>query len=48
VLTSTNLTAPLTNWTRWQTNPFDGNGNFNFTNPLPANAPQSFYLLQLP
>jgi autotransporter-associated beta strand protein len=48
VLTSTNLAAPLTNWTRLLTNQFDGNGNFNFTNMMPPHSPQSFYLLQLP
>jgi len=48
VLTTTNLAAPPTNWTRLLTNPFDGNGNFNFTNPLTTNSPQSFYMLQLP
>jgi autotransporter-associated beta strand protein len=48
VLTSTNLAAPLTNWTRLLTNQFDGNGNFNFTNAMETNSPQSFFLLQLP
>jgi fibronectin-binding autotransporter adhesin len=46
LLGSTNLSTPATNWTRLFTNQFDGNGNFNFTNPLGTNA-QSFYLLQL-
>jgi hypothetical protein len=40
--------APLTNWTRLLTNQFDGNGNFNFTNPLDPGSAQSFDLLQLP
>ena len=48
VLTSTNLTAPMANWTRLLTNQFDGNGNFNFTNIMDPNSPQKFYLLQLP
>lgn len=47
LLTSTNLAAPLTNWTPLITNQFDNNGNFNFTNPMGSNTPQSFYLLQL-
>ncbi len=48
ILVSTNLAAPLANWTRLLTNQFDGSGNFNFTNTInPGNAP-SFYLLQLP
>jgi autotransporter-associated beta strand protein len=48
VLTSTNLTAPTTSWTRLWTNQFDGSGNFSFTNTVNLNAGQSFYLLQLP
>jgi fibronectin-binding autotransporter adhesin len=47
VLTSTNLTVPLTNWTRLFTNQFDAGGNFIFTNPMSTNVLQSFYLLQL-
>ena len=47
LLTSTNLAAPVTNWTRLLTNQFDGNGNFNFTNPAGTNM-QKFYLLQIP
>jgi hypothetical protein len=45
---ATNFAAPLNNWTRLLTNPFDNNGNFNFTNPINPNSPQSFYQLQLP
>lgn len=48
VLTSTNIAAPLSRWTRLLTNQFDANANFNFTNTLSPNAPQSFYLLQEP
>ena len=48
LLGSTNLATPLTNWTRFLTNQFDSLGNFNFTNPLDPNSPQTFYLLQLP
>ena len=48
VLNSTNLAAPLSNWTRLLTNQFDNNGNFNFTNAISTNSPQEFYLLQLP
>jgi autotransporter-associated beta strand protein len=48
LLTSTNLSLPLANWTGVLTNQFDANGNFNITNALDANAPQNFYLLQLP
>jgi fibronectin-binding autotransporter adhesin len=46
LLGSTNLSTPVSNWTRLLTNQFDSNGNFNFTNAGGTNA-QSFYLLQL-
>jgi hypothetical protein len=48
VLGSTNVALPLNLWTRIATNQFDSGGNFNFTNAPGTNAPQSFYLLQLP
>jgi hypothetical protein len=48
VLASTNLGLPLSNWAVMATNAFDGGGNFNFTSPAAAGAPQSFYLLKLP
>jgi autotransporter-associated beta strand protein len=46
LLGSTNLSTPVTNWTRLLTNQFDNSGNFNFTNPRGTNT-QTFYLLQL-
>ena len=46
VLNSTNLTTPLAGWTRLATNLFNATGGFSFTNA--ANAPQTFYRLQLP
>jgi len=48
LLGTTNLAMPVFNWTRLLTNQFDAIGNFNFTNPINTNSPQSFYLLQLP
>jgi autotransporter-associated beta strand protein len=48
VLGSTNLAAPVTNWTRLMTNQFDAGGNLIFTNTMNSNVPQSYYLLQLP
>jgi hypothetical protein len=48
VLTSTNLTLPLNQWIPVATNPFDGNGNFTFTNTPATGSPQMFYRLQLP
>ena len=48
VLSSTNLTLSLSNWTRLLTNQFDGSGYFNFTVDPDPNAAQSFYRVQLP
>lgn len=48
VLSSTNLSLPIANWTRIVTNQFDGGGGFLFTNAISPSAPQSFYQLQLP
>jgi hypothetical protein len=48
ILTSSNMTLPLSQWTPLLTNQFNNNGNFNFTNTANTNAPQDFYLLQLP
>jgi len=45
VLGTTNLAAPQ--WTTLATNQFDANGNFIFTNGINANAPQTFFRLQL-
>lgn len=47
VTTSTNLAAPLADWTRIFTNQFDDNGNFSVTN-TPATNAQNFYRLELP
>jgi glucose/arabinose dehydrogenase len=47
VLVSTNLISPVGTWGLLSTNPFDGNGNFIFTNPLKPGIPGLFYLLQL-
>jgi autotransporter-associated beta strand protein len=46
LLGATNLSTPLTNWTRLLTNQFDNSGNFNFSNSGGTNS-QNFYLLQL-
>lgn len=47
VLVSTNLFSPTATWEPLSTNPFDGNGNFIFTNPVNPANPVLFYLLQL-
>lgn len=46
VLTSTNLTAPLSDWTPVSTNNFDMNGNFNITSSVDPSVSQSFYILK--
>ncbi|MCS7337276.1 MAG: autotransporter-associated beta strand repeat-containing protein [Verrucomicrobiae bacterium] len=46
VLTSTNLTLPVSAWTRIATNAFDAAGRLTITNAVGA-EPQRFYLLQL-
>jgi hypothetical protein len=48
VLASTNLALPLNQWTSIATNPFDGIGNFIFTDTTAANSLSGFYRLQLP
>jgi hypothetical protein len=46
VLSSTNLSLPLTNWTRIATNQTDAGGNFSATNSAIANLPQTFLILK--
>ena len=51
VLTTTNLTLPLAQWTTNSTPSFDGNGNLiNYTIPgaLSPAVPRQFYMLQQP
>ena len=47
VLTSTNITTPVSNWTPLSTNVFDGSGNFAFTNTIDPAVLQQFYLIRL-
>ena len=47
VLTSTNLTVPLTNWVSIATNQFPGNA-FSVTNTVSPGTPQDFYILRVP
>jgi len=47
VLTSTNLTLPLSQWSSILTNTFPSNGQFSITNPVVLGNPQVFYLLQV-
>ncbi len=48
VLTSTNVTLPLSNWVSMATNPFGLGGSFSFTNPISPGTPQRFYRLRSP
>jgi hypothetical protein len=48
VLGSTNIALPVNLWTRIETNQFDSNGDFSFTNAADPGATQTFYRLQLP
>ncbi|HEY1789627.1 MAG TPA: PQQ-dependent sugar dehydrogenase [Verrucomicrobiae bacterium] len=47
ILTSTNRTTPVADWTHVSTNAFDAHGNFIFTNPWATNTPVYLYILQL-
>lgn len=47
LLTSTNLSAPLSNWTCITTNYFDATGATTFTNAMPADQTQQYFLLQV-
>lgn len=47
VVTSTNLTLPLNQWTTIATNTFDSSGDSSFTNSIDAAAPQQFYVIEL-
>jgi autotransporter-associated beta strand protein len=51
VLTSTNLSLPLSSWTPVVTNAFDGNGNLNGSSglsiPVPASSAQQFFTLRV-
>jgi len=48
ILASTNLTAPLTNWTVVGSGVCDRYGNFITTNGLPAASVQQFYIIRVP
>lgn len=48
VLSSTNVAAPIANWTSVASGNFDGSGNFSVTNAINASEPQRYYLLQIP
>jgi hypothetical protein len=47
VLSSTNLSAPITNWVPTATNAFESAGNFHFTNSVDSTLPRQFLRLQV-
>jgi hypothetical protein len=48
LLTATNVTLPLVNWTTNSSGVFDGSGNVTVTNSLNLTEPRRFYRLSLP
>ena len=48
ILSSTNLTAPLTNWTVVGSSVCDSSGNFGFTNSLALGSAQQFFTVRVP
>jgi hypothetical protein len=47
VLSSTNISLPLTSWSASSTYNFDGSGNFSVTNALDVTKGWSFYAIKL-
>jgi hypothetical protein len=48
VLSGTNLTLPLANWSALTTNTFDGSGQFHYTNHVSPAKPRQFFIFKLP
>jgi rhamnogalacturonan endolyase len=48
VLTSTNLSLPIANWSLLCTNQFPAGGTLWLTNPIPPNTPAQFFLIRIP
>ena len=48
ILSSTNLTLPLSGWTLMQSGNCDGNGKFTVTNGLSATSLHQFYVIRIP
>jgi hypothetical protein len=47
ILTGTNMAQPLASWRPVDTNQFDSNGDFSFTNALDYTKPEQFFILEL-
>ncbi|HWY30590.1 MAG TPA: LamG-like jellyroll fold domain-containing protein [Candidatus Acidoferrum sp.] len=48
VLTTTNITTPLANWTLSSTGSFDGSGAFSVTNTISSGSAKRFYMIRTP
>jgi hypothetical protein len=48
IVSSTNLIAPLPEWTLVTTNSFPSGGRFDFTNSIPTNEPVKYFRIRLP
>lgn len=46
VLTSTNVSLPISQWLKLSTNSFGANGNFSVTNAIPPGTKQQYYLIE--
>ncbi|HWF18677.1 MAG TPA: hypothetical protein VG754_05390 [Verrucomicrobiae bacterium] len=46
VLTSTNVAAPLTNWTTFSTGSYNASGNFAVTNAVTNSVPAQFFIIK--
>jgi hypothetical protein len=46
VLTSTNVAAPLTNWTTFSTGSYNASGNFAITNAVTNTTPAQFFIIK--
>jgi hypothetical protein len=48
LVSTTDLSLPLAQWSRTATNGFDLSGNYAITNTIAAGVPQQFYRISLP
>ena len=47
VLSSADLTQPISSWPVLATEPFDADGNFSFTDPVTPDVLQNFYVIRV-
>ena len=48
VMTNSDLTVPVANWTQATTGTFDASGNFSISLPVSTSNAQLFYLIKTP